>query len=189
MAKGKTETEAMPSITPAPAPGEFATADGVRWDPAAAAARQRERMSAIELVTAAEDRLHIGKWYGEPFRRYPEMNAWHFFRCGLRHDDGAQAHAWNLRQMGWEEAPREVRCRGFEGDGEQMLVMYAIPEVFARTHEAKARRQKGAQSARKGNWDKSLSELADITGYQPEVRGGEGEGTLDDYAEAQRRAR
>jgi len=186
MAKAAETTTAAPAQD-APAAAPTVETVEARWDPAEVARRQNARLADIEIIRSFEDRRHLGQWYGEPFQRFPELKNWHFFRCGLRDDASADAMAWRFKQDGWDVMPRTIRCRGFEGDGERMLVVGCTPEVYRNMSDDKKRRALGPRAAQQ-DWKKGLRELTE-QGMDVSIKGSEGSGSLDDYAEAQRTAR
>ena len=79
----------------------------------------------IDIVDQSE-RQSIGAWYNVP----EEFMGWHFVRGGLRNDPRANALAYMLRQMGYQDAPRGVRMAGFETDSDGGLYLMVPMQVF-----------------------------------------------------------
>jgi len=163
-----------------------ATPSGEAFDFEAARAKSVLASSRmIELVETSE-RLSIGSWYfpnGWPDER---LKSWHFIRCGMARAEAALALASRLRQFGYQPAPKGVRCVGFEGDGDNILVMCAPQET-----RMNMRRIKSIEKAKIGATLKdSFGDVASAVGTHGEVRvvGGSGRGGEGDFREAMREA-
>lgn len=79
----------------------------------------------IEQVDSAE-RMQVGTWYEIP----EGFKDWCFIRCGMRNSDRAHALAGQLKRMGYQDAPKGVRCSGFENDGADGLYVCVPAEVW-----------------------------------------------------------
>ena len=163
-----------------------ATPSGEAFDFDAARAKSVLASSRmIELVETSE-RMSIGSWYfpnGWPDER---LRKWHFVRCGLAKADAALALASRLRQFGYQLAPKGIRCVGFEGDGDNILVMCAPQETRMNMRRIKAIEKQKIGASLKD----SFGELASAVGTHGEVKvvGGSGLGTDGDMREAMRTA-
>jgi len=163
-----------------------ATPSGEAFDFDAARAKSVLASSRmIELVETSE-RMSIGSWYfpnGWPDER---LKKWHFVRCGLAKADAALALASRLRQFGYQPAPKGIRCVGFEGDGDNILVMCAPQET-----RMNMRRIKAIEKQKIGaNLNSAFGEVAAAVGTHGEVKvvGGSGRGNEGDMREAMRTA-
>jgi len=163
-----------------------ATPSGEAFDFEAARAKSvlaSNRM--IELVETSE-RMSIGSWYflnGWPDER---LRKWHFIRCGMAKADAALALASRLRQFGYQVAPKGIRCVGFEGDGDNILVMCAPQETRMNMRRIKAIEKRKIGATLKD----SFGEVAAAVGNCGEVKviGGSGRGSEGDMREAMRSA-
>ena len=88
----------------------------------------------IEEVDSAE-RMQVGTWYEIP----SEYKTWRFIRCGLKNNDRARALASSLKRMGYSDAPRAVRCSGFESDGDGGLYVCVPEQVWLTIKDRKDR--------------------------------------------------
>ena len=164
----------------------LATPSGEAFDFEAARAKSvlaSNRM--IELVETAE-RMSIGSWYfpnGWPDER---LKKWHFVRCGLARADAALALASRLRQFGYQPAPKGIRCVGFEGDGDNILVMCAPQQTRMNMRRIKAMEK---QKIGKTLQD-SFGEVQAAVGTRGDVKvlGGSGKGDSGDFRDALRGA-
>jgi hypothetical protein len=103
-----------PAAKPTP---KIMTATGEAFDFATADARATlQAQKQIEFID--DVRKHPGQWYcTEPGAEYwltMQREGWNFYRCGVKGDELAEARAWRLRQMGWQDVPITIRMRGFE---------------------------------------------------------------------------
>tara|TARA_R110000824_G_scaffold11125_1_gene48369 strand:+ start:6430 stop:6984 length:555 start_codon:yes stop_codon:yes gene_type:complete len=177
-AKKKTTTDA--------ASHGLATPSGSAFDFEAARAKSvlaSNRM--IELVDVSE-RMSVGSWYfpnGWPDER---LKKWHFVRCGTLRSEASLALSSQLSQFGYQKAPAGVRCVGFEGEGENMLVMMAPLDV-----RMNMRRIKAIEKAKIGRTLKdSFGDVQAAVGTHGQVHvvGGSGKGSEGDFREAMRGA-
>ena len=90
----------------------------------------------IEQIDEAE-RRSVGTWYDLP----PGFERWHFVRCGLKTCHRAQMLAGTLREMGYQDAPRGVKCVGFESDQEGAIYLCVPHQIYRLIRD----RKKGAQ--------------------------------------------
>ena len=164
----------------------LATPSGEAFDFEAARAKSVLASSRmIELVETSE-RMSIGSWYfpnGWPDER---LKKWHFVRCGLAKADAALALASRLRQFGYQPAPKGIRCVGFEGDGDNILVMCAPQETRMNMRRIKAIEKHKIGKSLKD----SFGEVAAAVGTHGDVKvvGGSGRGSDGDMREAMRTA-
>tara|TARA_R100000995_G_scaffold82303_1_gene56027 strand:- start:1042 stop:1548 length:507 start_codon:yes stop_codon:yes gene_type:complete len=90
--------------------------------------------SWIEEVDSAE-RMQVGTWYDIP----DAYKQWRFIRCGLRNSDRAMALRASLMRMGYQDAPKGVRCCGFESDGDHGLYVCVPEQVWMVIKDRKER--------------------------------------------------
>lgn len=104
----------------------------------------------IGQVDSAE-RMQVGTWYEIP----DGFKDWRFIRCGLRDSDRARALAGQLKRMGYQDAPRGVRCSGFENDGDGGLYVCVPEEVWnvIKDRKERARRSVADTITRQMNAD------------------------------------
>ena len=88
----------------------------------------------IEEVDSAE-RMQVGTWYDIP----DAFKEWRFIRCGLKNSDRARALRSQLMRMGYQDAPKGVRCVGFESDGDGGLYVCVPEQVWMVIKERKTR--------------------------------------------------
>ncbi len=155
------------------------TGDTFNYDEAAAKAVVASKRM-IDVLDNAE-RMSIGTWYypsGWPDER---MRSWSFIRCGMKNSPAALQLAARLRSFGYREAPRGITCVGFEGDGENMLVMCAPMECHKtmRSYNAQQKRRVAYAVA------DSFSDVS-IGGAKVSVTGNEGRGNDSDFTSALR---
>lgn len=101
-----------------------------RW--MAEALAKSESAVANYARTVHEIGRQIGDWYDVP----PKIASWVKYRAGHKTSPVAQAEASRLRQQGWVDAPRGLKCHGFEVyDIEEGLYLVAPQEVYRRMLE------------------------------------------------------
>ena len=134
----------------------------------------------IETVDSAE-RMHVGTWFEIP-KGYEQ---WHFIRCGVRNNDRALALASQLKRMGYQDAPKGVRCAGFEGDGVDGLYVCVPNEAWLVLKERKRRASKTVdeqiQESIGGHMSALQSQLG--PGSQVSFSGSTRSGSVADIAE------
>lgn len=127
-----------PAAPPGPKPPPV-TADATGFDinlfDAEAAAADLKAREALELV---RENLTLGKFYGVP-PALAERN-YHFVAVGRRGVARAEEKAAILRSKGYVDAPKSVRAIGREDDGDQLIILCARPEAWARIHDSKVQR-------------------------------------------------
>ena len=87
--------------------------------------------SWIEEVDASE-RMAVGRFYDIP-KDYLG-GGWTFIRAGKRGDHRAELFAEKMRRLGYQNAPRAVKMRGFEdfdrGEGLYLMIPTDVREVI-----------------------------------------------------------
>ena len=104
----------------------------------------------IDQVDSAE-RMQVGTWYEIP----DGFKDWRFIRCGMRNSDRARALAGQLKRMGYQDAPKGVRCAGYENDGDGGLYLCVPEDVWRviKDRKERAKRSVGDTISRQMNAD------------------------------------
>ena len=122
----------------------------------------------IEEVDASE-RMAVGRFYDIP-KEY-QGGGWHFIRAGKRSAHTAQVFASKMRRLGYMDAPKTVRMRGFEdydqGDGLYLMIPTDVRDVIkARKIEAQ---QRVTQTV-KGTFMQGLNDVQMALGNRGDVK-------------------
>lgn len=151
---------------------------------AAEAARAQSVMKMNEWIEQIDmvERQSVGTWYEIP-RGYEH---WHFVRCGLQNSDRAQALAASLKRMGYQPAPKGVRCVGFEEDGEYGLYLCVPEEVWNMIRARKYNARKSLDDQIKTQMTAQLGGLNFGPGSSIEVVGKTTSGSAGDIADTLR---
>lgn len=86
----------------------------------------------ISQIDEAERRC-VGTWYDIP----DGFETWHFVRTGLKTCDRARQLAATLMEMGYQEAPRGVKCVGYEEDRDGGIYLMVPSQIYYMIQERK----------------------------------------------------
>ena len=132
----------------------------------------------IQEVDSAE-RMQIGTWYDIP----AGYEQWRFIRCGLRSSDRALALRSQLMRMGYQDAPKGIRCSGFEEDGEHGLYVCVPEQVWMAIKDRKERARRNVGDVISSQLNAALGGGHLAPGSTISVTGGTKQGSARDILE------